>query len=69
MTGEFFTVTPDGFRKMTDEEVAAMSDEERNRRECDHPNIIFEDDVYDEHGRRISKHCWYCPDCDFLQVG
>ena len=36
---------------------------------CEHPNIIFYDDEYDEHGNRTAKHSWYCPDCDFLQVG
>jgi len=37
--------------------------------ECEHPNICYEGDQYNEAGERISKHHWYCPDCDFLQVG
>ena len=37
--------------------------------ECEHPNIEFYDDEYDEDGKRISKHHWYCPDCGHLQVG
>ena len=36
---------------------------------CKHPNIQFEDDQYDNNGRRTVKHNWWCPDCDFLQVG
>ena len=36
---------------------------------CGHPNNEFYDDEYDENGRRISKHHWYCPDCEYLQVG
>lgn len=37
--------------------------------DCEHPNIQYSPDEYDDEGRRISKHHWYCPDCDFLQVG
>ena len=33
------------------------------------PNICYEADQYNEAGERISKHHWYCNQCDFIQVG
>jgi hypothetical protein len=33
------------------------------------PNVCYEADQYDEDGNRISKHHWYCTQCNFIQVG
>lgn len=37
--------------------------------DCDHPNIQYFPDEFDESGERTVKHHWQCPDCGWLQVG
>lgn len=66
--GKVFKQNPDGtFSEVgPGEELVGIC---TNETLCRHPNIKFEDDQYNEQGERISKHHWWCPDCDYLQVG
>lgn len=65
--GKVFKQNPDGTFSEDTETESLLDAHDPDA--CQHPNIVFEDDQYNEQGERVSKHHWWCPDCNFLQVG